>query len=65
MYIGSETIAEFGNKRGNKFTLDYRYKGLIDVRASASAPFPTTVFRGEIAIYQLLHEMRKLERVGL
>ena len=65
MYIGSETIAKFGNKRVNKFTLDYRCKSLIDVRASASEPFPTTVFRGEIAIYQLLHEMRKLERVGL
>jgi hypothetical protein len=62
--IGSETLAKFGNKRADVgSTLGLKMRSLVDVRASAYAPSPTTVFRGKIAIYQLLHEMR--QGVGL
>lgn len=67
MYIGSKNLAKLGDKRADVITSRVGFFALgvgikdakvwLRVRASARAPLPTTVVRGEIAIYELLHEM--------
>jgi hypothetical protein len=67
MYIGSKNFAKLGDKRADVVTswvgfftlgVGIKYaKVWLRVRASACAPLPTTIVRGEIAVYELLHEM--------
>lgn len=67
MYIGPKNFAKLGDKRADVvtswvgfFTLGVRIKDAkvwLRVRASACAPLPTTIVRGEIAVYKLLHKM--------
>jgi hypothetical protein len=75
MYIGSKNSAKLGDKRADVvaswvgfFTLGVGIKDAkvwLRVRASACAPLPTTVVRGEIAVYELLHEMLQCGKRGL
>jgi hypothetical protein len=67
MYVGSKDFAKLGDKRADVIAswvgLSTLRVGIEDtkvwlrVRASACAPLPTTIVRGEIAVYELLHEM--------
>jgi hypothetical protein len=67
MYFGSKNLAKLGNKSANiiaawvsLFTLKVRIKNAkvrLRVRAGACTPLPTTVVRGEVAVYELLHEV--------
>jgi len=67
VYIASNNFAKLGDKHTDViaswvgfFTLGIRIKDAkvwLRVRARACAPLPTTVVRGEIAVYELLHEM--------
>jgi hypothetical protein len=67
MYIGSKNFAKLGDKRADVipsgvcfFTLGVGIedaKVWLWVRASACAPLPTTIVRGEIAVYELPHKV--------